>query len=185
MFSTENLNLLVALGTLAAAVFAGISAIIATRSALDATKQLRLNLDSIRAQTFLNIIGYEREIHFSAGMDIIRELDNESYEVLRDEKNQHVRKVVDFLNHIAHLIRQGYVVPEHILLLYTASILDCREKILGEGKWLQGFRRQAGRTYYYQHFECLCKNVEKLWYHEKVEWPATPFPSQKLGQGIR
>ena len=110
--------------------------------------------ESIRAQTFIEIISYEREIDFSQGMDAVRGLSEDEckeYEDFRErhpDKDKQIRQVVDFLNHLAHLIRQGYVTPRHILGLYTASIVACRNQLLGEGKWLRGFRKDAKSPVY-------------------------------------
>lgn len=139
MTLAEILNIIVAAGTLLAAVFAGISARIAAKATREATSAIRLQRESIRAQTFMDIINYEREVDFSKGMDAVRGLSEDECKEYKDfqeklpDKDKQIRQVVDFLNHLAHLIRQGYVTPRHILGLYTASIiLDFRQNLTTE-----------------------------------------------------
>ena len=177
----DILDLIVAIGTLLAAVFAGASALIAARAVRDAASVINLQREAIRAQSFIDTIGYEREIGFSQGMDTIRGLSNEEcvnydeFQKRQPGKDDRIRKVVDFLNHLAHLVRHGYVTPQHILILYTPSIEACRNKLLGEGKWLQGFGKNAHSPKYYLNFECLCNNLENLWYGKEVQWPDPRF----------
>lgn len=177
MSPKDILDFTVAIGTLLAAVFAGVSALVAAKAARDAASAIKLQREAIRAQTFVNIVDYEREIDFSRGMDPIRGLSDEEckdykeFRKTQPEKDKHIRHVVDFLNHLAHLIRQGYVTPRHILGLYTASIEACRNKLLGEGKWLESFRTDAKSPRYYLNFACLCNNLESLWLGKKVNWP--------------
>jgi hypothetical protein len=173
----ETLDIIIAIGTLLAALFAGISAIVAAKAARDTTVAVKLQREAIRAQTFMDTLSYEREIDFSSCMDIIRELNGEEYQnysefcAKQPKKEKQIRKAVDFLNHLAHLTRHGYVTPKHILVLYTASIEACREKLLGQGKWLDSFRKNAKSPKYYLNFECLCNNLENLWLEETVTWP--------------
>ncbi len=37
-------------------------------------REMKQHVEEVRAQTFLNIIEYEREIRFSSGMDVVRGL---------------------------------------------------------------------------------------------------------------
>ena len=161
----------------ASAIFAGISAIVAAKAARDSTSAIILQREAIRAETFVDLLNYEREIDFSSCMDTIRGLQNEE---CRDylgfcnsqpDKDRLIRKAVDFLNHIAHLIRHEYITPKHFLALYTSSIEACQEKLLGKGMWLEGLRKKAGSPYYYQNFECLCNNLDNLWDGKKFDWP--------------
>src|SRR5436305_13545888 len=160
----EKVDLVIAVGTLLAAVFAGVSALVAAMSAREASKALRMQREAVRAQTFVSILEYEREIKFSEGMDTIRGLrdsdckDYENFCKMHPEHERQIRQVVDFLNHLAHLIRLGYVEPRHILPLYSTSINACRAKLLGREKWLAGFRMAAGEGDYYLNFECLSRN---------------------------
>lgn len=177
----DEIDLAVAVGTLLAAIFAAVSALMAAKSARDASKAIRMQREAVRAQTFVSIIGYEREINFSQGMDTIRGLgdadckDYANFRKMQPDKEKQIRQVVDFLNHLAHLIRQGYVEPRHILPLYSTSIDDCRKKLLGKSEWLAGFRESAKSDEYYLNFEHLCKNLENLWKGEKVNWPDPAF----------
>lgn len=109
----DIVDLVVAIGTLLAAIFAGGSALFAAKSARDAARAINMQREAVRAQTFVNIIDYEREINFSQGMDTIRGLKDEEcknyteFRKKQPEKDKEIRQVVDFLNHLAHLIRQG------------------------------------------------------------------------------
>ena len=164
----DIINAVIALGTIAAAIFAA-------RSARDAAHQIRLSRnemvlhrEQLHAETFLNVLGYEREISFSKNMDVIRRLGNKGFAELREEEHASIRAVVDFLNHIAHLIRYGYVKPQQMLLLYTPSIEECQKKLIGKGKWLQELRDRADNPKLYLHFEALCRG-DTLWRGENIE----------------
>jgi hypothetical protein len=183
-----------ALGTLAAAIFAGRAARSAAQSAKEAANAIDLQQEALRAQTsainlqkeallaqtFTNVIDYEKRIHFSTGMDLIRGLhkdDCRDYPMFRanhqNDDNQ-IREVVDFLNHLAHLIRQGYIQPRHILPLYSTSIRACRDTLLREGGWLDGFRSAHG-TDYYLNFERLCLGIDNFWENGTIVWPDDPL----------
>jgi len=170
----EILDTILAVGTLLAAWFAA-------RSAREATSAIKLQREAIRAETFISLLTYERDIHFSQNMDVIRALSPEeckNYKLFRkkqSEKDEQIRQVVDFLNHLAHLIRHGYVTPRHILALYTSSIMACRTGLLGKGNWLDGFRVYANSPAYYLNFEYLCNNLENLWLGKEVAWPNPQF----------
>jgi hypothetical protein len=177
MSTKEDIDLIIAIGTLLAVVFAGISAIIAAKSAQEATKAVKLQREAIRAQSFIDILTYERDISFSECMDSIRSLkdgecaDYETFNRNQPEKNRQIRQAIDFMNHLTHMLRHGYITSKHFLILYTASIEACRDKLLGKGKWLEGFRKAAKSPIYYLNFECLCNNFENLWRGEKICWP--------------
>jgi hypothetical protein len=181
----DKVDLAVAVGTLLAVVFAAVSALVAAKSARDASRAIRMQREAVRAQTFVSIIGYEREINFSQCMDTIRGLgdadckDYAKFRKMQPDKEQQIRQVVDFLNHLGHLIRQGYVEPRHILPLYSTSIEACRKKLLGRTDWLAGFRVTAKSPGYYLNFECLCENLEKLWKGKKVDWPDPAFQASE------
>jgi hypothetical protein len=172
------IDLLIPFGTILAAIFAGISALVAA-------KAINLQRNAIRAQTFIDILSYEREINFSHCMDVIRGLtdgeckDYKKFINSQPDKDKQIRQAVDFLNHLAHLVRHGYIKPEHILILYTASIDACRKMLLGKDKWLDGFRKNAGSYKYYLNFECLCNNLENLWRKKKFEWPDSQIRASK------
>lgn len=177
MMTKDDIDLIVAIGTLLAAVFAGISALIAAISARKATKAIKLQREAIRAQSFIDILTYERDISFSECMDSIRSLkdgecaDYETFHKNQPKQNRQIRQAIDFINHLAHLMRHGYVTSRHFLVLYTASIEACRDKLLGKGKWLEGFRKVAKSPKYYLNFECLCNNLENLWHGKEICWP--------------
>ncbi|MBI4844282.1 MAG: hypothetical protein HY809_08185 [Nitrospirae bacterium] len=173
----DKIDLAVAIATLLATVFAGVAALFAAKSARDASKAIRMQREAVLAQTFVNILHYEKSIDFSKGMDIIRALKSDECENYpefykkQSEKDKQIRQVVDFLNHLTHLIRQGYVEPRHIFPLYSTSIDACRKQLLGKGKWLEGFRVAANSSDYYLNFELLCNNLENLWNSKEIEWP--------------
>jgi hypothetical protein len=125
------------------------------------------HLQNLQAQTFLLLTDRARQIRFSQGMDLIRSLDFtpgtdlQKYEDFkkhcsRQERN-HIRNVVDFLNDIQHMMNHGYVSTQHILPIYTLSIMDCRAKLLDW--WIEGFRHEQGGLPYYENFKTLCQKV--------------------------
>lgn len=157
----QKINLIIAAGTIAAAVFAAFSAILAKRALTDAAR-------AFRAQTFQSIFEYEYQVHFSKRMDTIRKLKGK---LPTDAEREDILVVVNFLNHIAHMIRHRYVVPTHVLLLYGPSIKACRDNLL---PWLEAERKNESR--YYLHFEKLLdeKTAELVWAcrADEVEWTA-------------
>jgi hypothetical protein len=120
----QKINLIIAAGAIAAAVFAAISAILAKRAVTDAAR-------AFRAQTFQSIFEYEHQVHFSTCMDTVRKVKGKPPTAAERE---HILVVVNFLNHIAHMIRHRYVEPTHVLLLYSPSIKACRDNLL---PWLK------------------------------------------------
>jgi hypothetical protein len=149
-----------------ALIFTAWSARAAARSANEAARQMELSREALRAQTLLSVMSYEREIKFSAKMDVVRALQKEmTYHALSPTQRDDIRAVVDFLNHIGHLIRYGYVSPRQMLLLYTPSIEACREVLIERIHWLDEIRQQAHNPKLYLHFESLCKRETQriLW----------------------
>jgi hypothetical protein len=168
----DKINLLIALSTALAAVAAAWSAWLAKRS-------IRGALEEFRAQTFLGILAYEREVNFSQHMDVVRALGGKPARGLTEEERKSILVVVNFLNHIAHLLRHRYVVPIQLLLLYAPSIAACRANLLGEGQWLKEMRKQTGEPRYYLHFARLCqKETEDLIWANKAKeivWTNDPY----------
>jgi hypothetical protein len=172
MTTADVINVAIALGTVAAAVFAGLSARYAATATRDVAQQIKLATNEItlhradlHAQAFLSLASYEREIEFSRNMDVIRGLQHKPFDEVSEAEQKSIRLVVDFLNHVAHLMRYRYVDPQHILLSYTPSIEGCQDKLIGPGKWLQELRARANNPKLYLHFEALCDedNGEKIW----------------------
>lgn len=170
--SADKINFIIALGTAAAAIAAAYSAWLARRS-------IRGALDAFRAQTFLDILAYEREVQFSQHMDVVRTLGTKSVAAFTSEEQKSVLVVVNFLNHIAHLMRNHYVVPMQLLLLYSPSIAACRANLLGKGKWLEELRKKTGEPRYYLHFARLCQEEteELIWANkaDKIIWTTDPY----------
>ena len=166
----DKINFIIAIGTALTAVFAAWSAWLARRS-------IRGALEEFRAQTFLSILAYEREINFSQHMDVVRALRRKLYADLTEEEKKSILVVVNFLNHIAHLLRHRYAVPAQLLLLYAPSIAACRANLLGEGQWLKEMRKQTGEPRYYLHFDRLCqKETEDLiWAKKEIVWTDDPY----------
>ncbi len=156
--TTDKINL-------AIAVFTFLAAVAAAFSAGFVAKQIKQQLDQFRAQAFLGVLAYEREVKFSQHMDVVRSVGAKPASKLRKDERESILVVVNFLNHIAHLIRNHYVVPKQILLLYSPSITRCHENLLGIDQWLAEQRRQTGDSRYYLHFETLCrpKTVDLIW----------------------
>lgn len=156
-----------------AAVYAGRAAHEASRQLKLTSDQLKLNRDALRAQTFLSMIDYERAVDFTKHMDIVRSLDGKSFDKLCDTERASIGIVVNFLNHVAYLIRHKYINQKQILLIYSPSLKACRENLTGKGKWLDGFRARNKDVRYYLHFEILCKEetINSLWQDQPVQWP--------------
>jgi hypothetical protein len=170
--SADKINFIIALGTAVAAIAAAYSAWLARRS-------IRGALDAFRAQTFLDILAYEREVYFSQHMDVVRTLGRKPVATFTNEERESILVVVNFLNHIAHLMRNRYVVPVQLLLLYSPSIAACRANLLGTGRWLEELRKNTGEPRYYLHFARLCQEeTERLiWANkaDKIIWTRDPY----------
>ena len=170
--SADKINFIIALGTAVAAIAAAYSAWLARRS-------IRGALDAFRAQTFLDVLAYEREVDFSRNMDVVRTLGSKTVATLSDEEKKSILVAVNFLNHIAHLMRNRYVVPKQLLLLYSPSIASCRANLLGKGQWLEELRKHTGEPRYYLHFARLCQeDTERLiWENkeDKIVWTRDPY----------
>jgi hypothetical protein len=89
---------------------------------------------AMQAQTFLRIIDTAREITFSQGMDTIRSLRHNSYKAFCESESKevqlHVRKLVDFMNDLNHLVVSKYVPEEQIREIYESSVKACNEHLL-------------------------------------------------------
>ncbi len=161
--NADRINFAIALFTSVAAVAAAYSAWLAKRSILGA-------LEQFRAQTFLGVLTYEREVDFSAHMDVVRALRGKLAANLTEEERKSILVVVNFLNHVAHLIRNRSVVPMQLFLLYAPSIAACRDNLLGDGQWLRELRKETEEPRYYLHFAKLCqKETEALIWKNKAE----------------
>jgi hypothetical protein len=176
---TDRINLFVAIGTGLAAVGAAVSTWFAARALRETLRQMEFQRAEFRAQTFLGVLEYEREVHFSQHMDVVRGLGGKSADKLTIEERASILVVVVFLNHIAHLIRHRYVVPKQVLLLYSPSIAACRENLLGEHQWLKTMRRDTGEGRYYLHFARLCQEETEdlIWrgQADKIAWTTDPY----------
>jgi len=170
--NAERINFTIALCTAIAAVAAAYSAWLARRS-------IRGALEEFRAQAFLGVLTYEREVNFSAHMNVVRGLEGRPAKDLTEDERQSILTVVNFLNHIAHLIRHRYVVPKQMLLLYAPSIAACRHNLLQDGQWLKELRNQTGEPRYYLHFAKLCQTEteELIWKNRaaKISWTTDPY----------
>ena len=165
--TADKINFAIAAGTFIAALAALVSLLIAGRSVRDAVRQLR-------AETFMSILTYEREINFSEHMSVIRALEGKPANKLDDDERKRILVVVNFLNHVAHLIRDRYVEPKQLFLLYAPSVAACRRNLIGEGKWLDEERKRTKESRYYLHFETLCdEETEDLIWHNhanRIVW---------------
>lgn len=170
--NADKINFTIALCT-------GVAAVTAAYSALLARRSIRGALEEFRAQAFLGILAYEREVNFSAHMDVVRGLNGKPAKDLTEEERKSILVVVNFLNHIAHLIRHRYVVPMQLLLLYSPSIAACRDNLLGDGQWLKELRKREREPRYYLRFAKLCqKETEALiWKNKarKIIWTTDPY----------
>jgi hypothetical protein len=137
---------------------AAIVPIVTTLAACLIWWQVRVARKAMQAQTFLRIIDTAREITFSQGMDTIRSLRHNSYKAFCESESKevqlHVRKLVDFMNDLNHLVVSKYVPEEQIREIYESSVKACNEHLLPW--WLQGFREEHGSPLYYKNFEKLC-----------------------------
>jgi hypothetical protein len=170
--NADKINFVIAVGTAAAAIAAAYSAWLARRS-------IRGALDAFRAQTFLDILAYEREVKSSQHMKVVRALGSKSVATFTPEEENSVLVAVNFLNHIAHLMRNRYVVPMQLLLLYSPSIEACRVNLLGKGQWLEELRKRTNEPRYYLHFARLCQEDTQrlIWKNKahKIVWTRDPY----------
>jgi hypothetical protein len=194
-----------------AAFVAAISLLFARGAVREAARQMALSREALRAQTYISVTSYEREIKFSRKMDAIRALGHRmahtattreqqaltkpSYDALTPERKgaltleqwalakttygaltpgqkDDIRAVVDFLNHVAHLISYGYVSTVHLLLLYEPSIADCQKVLIELMRWLDQFRDEAGSPIFYLHFASLCHpdKRKELWRNGRTQF---------------
>jgi len=161
----QKINFVIALGTIAAAIFAAVSAILARRAVQDAAR-------AFRAQTFHSIVEYEHQVQFSLCMNTVRSLRGKL--PANDDEKKDILIAVNFLNHIAHMIRHRYVAATHVLLLYSPSIQACRDNLLQPGQWIAQQRTKDSR--YYLHFAKLCEEetARLIWacQADKIQWTA-------------
>lgn len=112
-------------------------------------------------------------------MDVVRGLHGKLAKDLTGEERKSILVVVNFLNHIAHLIRNRYTVPKQLFLLYAPSIKACRDNLLGDGQWLKELRKQTGESRYYLHFARLCQEETEalIWKNKakKIIWTTDPY----------
>ena len=178
LLTADKINLSIAVGTFVAAMVAAVSAIYAA-------KQMTFSRESFRGQTFMNVLSFEREIELSKNIDVIRDLPADAkFETLSNQQRESIRIVVDFLNHIAHLIKYGYVSGELMLFLYTPSIETCNDILIDKLQWLDKFRAQKHSPKFYLHFESLCdqRNRDMIWKGKarRVKWTADPIKHRAL-----
>lgn len=170
--NADRINFAIALCTSIAAVAAAYSALLARRS-------ISGTLEKFRAQAFLGVLTYEREVNFSAHMNVIRSLQGKPAKDLTEDERRSIIVVVNFLNHIAHLIRHCYVVPKQMFLIYAPSIAACRDNLLNDAQWLKELRKQTGEPRYYLHFAKLCqRETEDLIWKNKatqIVWTTDPY----------
>ena len=142
-------------------IVASLSVFFAWKAVREAAEQNTLSYKAIQAQTMMMIIDHAREIRFSQGMDVIRSLKYKDYKTYKKKEakeiQQQVRLVVDFFNDLMHLIEQGYIEREHIVLAYKVSIKDCAEHLLPW--WVDGFREENGNSWYYISFKKICEDI--------------------------
>jgi hypothetical protein len=153
-------------GTVVAIIFAALSARAAARAANEAAHQLQVSVEQLRAQAFADVMVYEREIDLSKKMDAIRRYQNTNikYEDLSTLQHREIREVADFFNHIAHFMRNRYILPRQLLMIYWWSLDDCNRILIERLRWLEHFRERWGEGYYSQ-FEniCLPEWRERVW----------------------
>ena len=162
------------------AVCTGIAALAAAYSAWLGSTLDTGGARRIACPSFPQRAAYERQVNFSGHMGVVRKLRGELAKDLTDEQRKSILvALVNFLNHVAHLIRHRYVVPKQMLLLYAPSIAACRDNLLGDGQWLKEERKQTGEPRYYLHFTKLCqKETETLIWSGKAEsivWTTDPY----------
>jgi hypothetical protein len=133
---------------------------------LGVTRQIRQNRKAMQAQTYVALVNTARAVHLSETMDRIRTLrftGPTAYADFKrsplDEQTQ-IRGVIDFFNDLQHLKKYEYLTQEQVVSLYHVSLLDCAERLLPW--WVEGFRAENGKPYYYASFEELCKAAQDL-----------------------
>ncbi len=118
---------------------------------------------TMRAQTFLAVLKAEQDIELSRWMDFIRRLDVNDYAAFlastTAEEQRGVRSIVEYFNHLGHLVKYGYLTHKHVVRLYWASLKDIRDRLLPW--WLVGFRKTQGQQWYYETFEWLVEEARR------------------------
>ena len=91
----EIVDLIIGIGTILAAIFAGYFALVAARSARETVTAVKLQREAIRAQTFIDILNSGTEkIGFSQCMDCVRSLkDGDCAELFRSSKKESQKKI--------------------------------------------------------------------------------------------
>jgi hypothetical protein len=116
---------------------------------------------TMRAQTFLAALKVAEDIKLSNWMDFIRGLTVTSYAgflgTATPAQQEGVRSVIDYFNHLGHLVDYRYLTPRHVRRIYWVSLKDIRDHLLDW--WLVGFRAAHGQPYYYRTFERLVKSA--------------------------
>ena len=167
----QRINFVIAVGTILAAIVAAVSAIFAAISVWVTRRAVEDAARAFRAQTFHSIVEYEHQVQFSLCMDTVRNLKGK---LPSDEERKNVLVVVNFLNHVAHMIRHRYVAATHVFLLYSPSIRACRGNLLQPGQWIAQEREKDSS--YYLHFAKLCEEeTERLIWAcqaDKIRWTA-------------
>jgi len=118
---------------------------------------------TMRAQTFLAILRTEQDIELSRWMDFIRTLRVNDYAAFQAtasaEEQKGVRSIVEYFNHVGHLVKYSYLTHKHIVRIYWASLQDVRNRLLPW--WLEGFRKTQGQEWYYEKFEWLVEEAKR------------------------
>ena len=143
------------------ATVAGLSiAVLALVMSLFAFAQAR---KTMRAQTFLTVLKAEQDIELSRWMDFIRGLRVHDYAAFlasaTAEEQKGVRSIIEYFNHLGHLVKYGYLTHKHVVRIYWASLKDIRERLLPW--WLSGFRETQGQQWYYETFEWLVEEAKR------------------------
>jgi hypothetical protein len=137
-----------------------------------ALRQVREMSRTLQAQTYMSILERADRIGLSPAMDYIKSLaEHQTYPVFKQQHPNEalaIRKIADFFNDLAHLMRNGYIDDTKVPRLYYPSLRACGEK-LGSW-WIEGLRKERGQPYLYENFEHLCRYVLELkGYEEEIE----------------
>ena len=152
-----------AIGTVIGAI---VTAFFAGRRLL---KELAQNRKAMQAQTFVTLVNSAHAVQLSATMDVIRSLryggpGGPGYVEFKDavsaETQARIRDVIDFFNDLQHMVDNDYLTQQHVVSLYHVSILDCADRLLPW--WVEGFRAEHQRPYYYGSFVRLCTAARNL-----------------------
>lgn len=118
---------------------------------------------TMRAQTFLAALKTGQDIEQSRWMDFIRGLRVNDYAAFQAtttaDEQKGVRSIIDYFNHLAHLVKYGYLTRKHVVRIYWVSLKDIRDHLLPW--WLNGFRAAQGQQWYYETFEWLVEEARR------------------------